>query len=1483
MGEKKNRKQGKAKERSGQRTGLLRAVRNAPSAILSGAAQTVSAATLFFVTLAVDTTRSVSSTLLYPFAPLLKFLLPATVSTFLLTPALKNLPKKKSVANASSAPSYTLPPLDPPQTPSSVANIAAAAETDSVSFQPADSSSEFTESVSTSTRTTETIADVTVTEFLTVSGLTVSESTKLVPESNQTATPATQVIEETITAIQDPFIPQESTPAAKMSGQIGKIPGVGAETLKYINETLKKRIMFIDGAMGTMIQRYRFTEEDFRGERFKDHKKDFLKGNNDLLSLTQPKSIYEIHSKYLEAGADFVETNTFSSTTIAQADYFMEDLAYELNKVSAEIAKKACIEYTKKNPAKRRMVAGAVGPTNRTLSISPSVENPSFRNVTFDELVVAYSEQIRGLLDGGSDILLVETIFDTANAKAAVYAIDLVFEEDGYDRVPVLISGTIVDQSGRTLSGQTGEAFITSMLHSSPVAIGLNCALGADQMLPFLQAMSKATPTFVICYPNAGLPNTFGGYDESPEDMARQVKQFADLGLVNIVGGCCGTTPDHIKAIHDALKDYVPRVPQPLDPEILYVSGLETLKIDRNLGFVNIGERCNVSGSKIFAKKILAGLYEEGLAIARAQVESGAMVIDVNMDEGLLDGKAAMTKFLNFIASEPDIAKAPLMIDSSNFEVILAGLKCAQGKCIVNSISLKEGEAEFIKKAKIVRRFGAAVVCMAFDEEGQAVDANRKFEICSRSYKILTEVVGFPGGDIIFDPNILTIATGLEEHNNYALEFIEGSKRIKDNLPYCKISGGVSNLSFSFRGKEALRQAMHSVFLYHAIKIFGMDMGIVNAGFLTIYDDIEKDLLKLCEDAIWNKDPEVTDKLLAWAETHGKDAKKDNSEEEEWRKWDVELRLSHALVKGITKYVIGDTEEARLLTKKYPRPLNVIEGPLMSGMKVVGELFGAGKMFLPQVIKSARVMKSAVAHLIPFMEIERLENLKNLQLDDVDPDAAYNGTIVLATVKGDVHDIGKNIVGVVLGCNNYKVIDLGVMTPCDKIIEAAIKNKAHIIGLSGLITPSLDEMVYVAKELERRNLKIPLLVGGATTSKMHTAVKIAPRYSQPAIHVLDASKSVVVVSSLLDSSQLEDFVQDINDDYEDMRAEHYEGLKDRRYLKIEESRTKRCVLDFVKHVPVKPKFLGTKVWDSYDLSKLISHIDWNPFFQTWQLRGKYPNRGFPKIFNDETVGAEAKKLYDDALFMLKTIVDEGVLKSKAIVTFWPANSVGDDIVLYDPADDEGRTKVVGKYYGLRQQAEKDSDNDEPYYCLSDFIAPKSSGVKDYIGGFAVSVGFGVDEACVEFEKKFDDFSIIMIKALADRLTEALAEIIHEETRKEHWGYAPEENLKPEELLQVKYQGIRPAPGYPSQPDHTEKTTMWNLMEINEKTGISLTESLAMTPAASVSGIMFSHPGSTYFAVGKIDKDQIEDYAARKGMEVPEVEKWLMQNLNYETD
>ncbi|KAI9336393.1 Homocysteine S-methyltransferase [Obelidium mucronatum] len=1009
-----------------------------------------------------------------------------------------------------------------------------------------------------------------------------------------------------------------------------------------------------------------------------------------------------IHRQYLMAGSDMIETNTFSGTTIAQADYHMEDDVYDINKVSAEIARKVCDEVTALQPHKPRFVIGSIGPTNRTASISP----------------FSYVQQVQALLDGGSDILMVETIFDTLNAKAALYAIDVCFEDHGYDRVPIFVSGTIVDQSGRTLSGQTGEAFIVSVKHSDPFAIGLNCALGAGQI-------TRTPLLFVI--PNAGLPNTFGEYDESPEAMAKNVLPFAELGLLNIVGGCCGTTPEHIKAIHDAVLHLKPRVPPTLDPNPLVVSGLEVYKKGDNDVFCNVGERCNVSGSRIFAKKIINGAFEEALAIARAQVENGAQIIDINMDEGLLDGKVAMAKFLNYIASEPDIARVPIMIDSSNFEVVLAGLKCAQGKCIVNSISLKEGEEDFIKKAKIVKRFGAAVVVMAFDEVGQAVECDRKFDICKRSYDILVQKLGFKPSDIIFDPNILTIATGMEEHNSYAVEFIN----------------------------------------YHTIK-GGMDMGIVNAGFLTIYDDIPKDLLEICEDAIWNRDPNCTEKLLAYAESHGGATAKSAEEEEAWRLLDVEKRLAHALVKGITKYVVADTEEARLNKEKVisrilffnPRPLNVIEGPLMSGMSTVGELFGSGKMFLPQVIKSARVMKSAVAHLIPYMEEERLANLAASGIADDDADSAYNGVVIMATVKGDVHDIGKNIVGVVLGCNNYKVIDLGVMVPADKIIQAAIDNKAHVIGLSGLITPSLDEM--------RRGLKS---WGGATTSKMHTAVKIAPRYTSPAVHVLDASRSVVVVSNLLDPNNNVDFALDIADEYEDLRAEHYEGLKDRKYYRK----------------TYKPKFLGSLVYTNIDLAQ-------------------------------------------------------------AVVWFAPANAVGDDIEIYK---DEARTEVVGKFYGLRQQAEKDSDNPEPYYCLSDFVAPKTSSVPDYIGGLAVSVGFGVDEKCEEYQKTHDDFSVIMLKALADQK-------VHEDMRKDHWGYSANETLSTEEMLQVKYQ-----------------ETMWKLMDVANLTGITLTESLAMTPAAAVSAVCFSHPEAQYFAVGKIEKDQ--------NMPLDVVEKWLAPNLAYDTD
>ncbi|XP_060796282.1 methionine synthase [Neoarius graeffei] len=1253
----------------------------------------------------------------------------------------------------------------------------------------------------------------------------------------------------------------------------------GAASLEAeLRETLQKRIMVLDGGMGTMIQRENLQEDDFRGQEFKDHPQS-LTGNNDLLSITKPEVVYKIHKEYLLAGADIIETNTFSSTRVAQADYGLEKLAYRLNKVSAELARKAADEIFAHTGVKR-YVAGAVGPTNRTLSVSPSVERPDFRNITFDELVEAYSEQVRGLLDGGSDILLVETIFDTANAKAALFAIDKLFE-DSFEPRPVFISGTIVDKSGRTLSGQTGEAFVVSVSHVKPLCIGLNCALGAIEMRPFIETIGKSTGAFVICYPNAGLPNTFGGYDETPQCTAGHLKEFAMDGLVNIVGGCCGTTPDHIRAIAESVKQCQPRVP-PTDvfSSYMLLSGLEPFRIGPYTNFVNIGERCNVAGSRKFAKLIMAGNYEEALSIAKTQVEMGAQVLDINMDEGMLEGPVAMTRFCNLVASEPDIAKVPLCIDSSNFAVIEAGLKCCQGKCIVNSISLKEGEEAFLQHARLVHRYGAAVVIMAFDEKGQATEIDQKVQICTRAYKLLTEKVGFNPNDIIFDPNILTIGTGMEEHNTYAINFIKATRIIKETLPGARVSGGLSNLSFSFRGMEAIREAMHGVFLYHAIKD-GMDMGIVNAGSLPVYDDIDKELLVLCENLIWNRDPDATEKLLLYAQNHAKGGKK-VIQTDEWRNGSVEERLEYALVKGIEKFVVEDTEEARVQKDRYTRPLHIIEGPLMNGMKIVGDLFGAGKMFLPQVIKSARVMKKAVAHLIPFMEKEREEMMGTSGVpDDTDP---YQGTIVLATVKGDVHDIGKNIVGVVLGCNNFRVIDLGVMTPCDKILKAAIEKKADIIGLSGLITPSLDEMIYVAKEMERLGMKTPLLIGGATTSKTHTAVKIAPRYTAPVVHVLDASRSVVVCSQLLDEGMSEDFFEEVTEEYQEIRQDHYDSLKDRRYLSLAQAREKGLHIDWHSQPqPAQPQFLGTRVFDAYDLRKLVEFIDWKPFFDVWQLRGKYPNRGYPKIFNDKTVGEQARRTFDDAQSLLNRLISSKGLQARGIVGFWRAQSHGDDILVY--ADDV--TPTLSNYnetfYGLRQQAEKDSACTEPHFCLADFVAPLESGVRDYVGLFAVAV-FGAEKLSREFEQQGkDDYRSIMVKALADRLAEAFAEELHARVRKEFWGYSEEGDMLASDLHKLCYSGIRPAPGYPSQPDHTEKRTMWRLAEIQEKTGISLTESLAMTPAAAVSGLYFANPKSTYFAVGKLTKEQVEDYARRKELSVTEAEKWLAPNLAYDTD
>jgi len=1251
---------------------------------------------------------------------------------------------------------------------------------------------------------------------------------------------------------------------------VGNMKKVTSQIGWELEELMKKRIVVIDGAMGTMVQRHKLEEPDFRTPALANHTKP-LKGNNDLLSLSRPDIIYDIHKQYFEAGADIVETNTFSGTWVAQADYGLESLVYDINFEGAKLAKKAADDVFKAT-GKRKYVAGAMGPTNRTLSISPSVERPDFRNITFDELVDAYAAQARALLDGGVDILLVETIFDTANSKAALYAIQLVFEEE-YDEVPIFVSGTIVDKSGRTLSGQTGEAFIISISHAKPMCVGLNCALGAQEMRPFIEAIGKATDAFVLCYPNAGLPNTFGGYDELPETTGQNMMEFSRDGLVNVVGGCCGTTPDHIQAVVKAVDGIVPRKRQKTQSEDhMLVAGLEPLKVGRLSNFVNIGERCNVAGSRKFCRLIKNGQYDEALSIAKVQVENGAQILDINMDEGMLDGPAAMARFCNLISSEPDISKVPLCIDSSNFAVIEAGLKTSQGKCVVNSISLKGGEVDFIEKAKIIRRFGGAVVVMAFDELGQAADRDRKVEICVRSFNILVNIVGFNPNDIIFDPNILTIATGIEEHNNYGKDFIEATKIIKERCPGCRISGGVSNFSFSFRGKEFVREAMHSVFLYHAIRN-GMDMGIVNAGCLPVYDDIPKDLLKICEDLLWNLDPEGTEKLLEYAEKNSAGARTEVVIDE-WRNKSVEERLQYSLVKGIDKFVVEDTEEARTNTGLYPRPLNVIEGPLMSGMSVVGDLFGAGKMFLPQVIKSARVMKKAVAHLIPFMEEERQAQLL-LSGDVGNEEDRFAGTVVLATVKGDVHDIGKNIVAVVLGCNNFRVIDMGVMVPCDKILQKVLEVKADILGLSGLITPSLDEMIYVAREMERLEMKIPLLIGGATTSKQHTAVKIAPRYSEPAIHVLDASRSVVVCSSLLDPNAKEEYVDDVNEEYEEVREDHYENLREKKYFSLEKARALKMVVNWKDgYKPVTPSFLGTRVFDDYDLSRLVPYIDWKPFFDVWQLRGKYPNSRFPKIFNDETVGKEAEKLYKDAQTMLESIIKNKLLKAKGIVGFFPASSVGDDIKVSDERGDHACT-----FYGLRQQAEKELN--ECFTCISDFIAPQSSGVQDFIGAFAVTAGFGCDEICRQYEEQMDDYNVILFKALADRLAEAFAEELHERVRVELWGYDRSESLANEDLLKIKYTGIRPAPGYPVQPDHTEKTTMWNLMKVKEKTGIELSESLAMLPAASVSGLYFAHPQSTYFSVGKIQKDQVEDYSNRKGQSLAETERWLSVNLAYE--
>lgn len=1408
-------------------------------------------------------------------------------------------------------------------------------------------------------------------------------------------------------------------PKRKMEGQAPPLQKLNNQKNIMTTETFKKllseRIFVLDGAMGTMIQRHRLSEEQYRGERFKDHPGD-LKGNNDILCLTQPEIIKSIHRAYFEAGADIVETNTFNGTPISQSDYNTQHLVYEINFEAARIAKEVAREFIKKNPDKPRFVAGALGPTNKTLSISPNVNDPGYRAVTFDEMVDAYYQQTKGLVDGGVDILLIETIFDTLNAKAAIVAIQKYLEEKNLE-LPIMISGTIVDMSGRTLSGQTVEAFYISISHAKNlVSVGLNCALGAKQMRPFVEDLSNISDKFISVYPNAGLPNEMGGYDESPQSMASVLEDFLASGFVNIVGGCCGTTPDHIKAIAEIVKNHKPRIPKPQEP-YLKLSGLEPVILRPDSNFMNIGERTNVAGSKKFARLIKEEKYDEALSVARDQVEGGAQVLDVNMDEGMLDSEKAMTKFLNLLEAEPDIAKLPIMIDSSKWSVIEAGLKCLQGKGIVNSISLKEGEEVFKEHAKKVLSYGAAVIVMAFDEKGQADTFERRIEICKRAYDILTKEVGFPPQDIIFDPNILAIATGMSEHNNYAVDYIEATRWIKQNLPLAKVSGGVSNLSFSFRGNDIVREAMHSAFLYHAIKA-GMDMGIVNAGQLAVYEEIPKDLLELVEDVILNRRPDATERLIEFAEKIKKQDKVHIEEKkDEWRSLPLEERLKHSLVKGITDYIEEDISEA---LKKYSSPLEIIEGPLMAGMNVVGDLFGAGKMFLPQVVKSARVMKKAVAILEPYLaqppapslkneslipgpspmekgdakdkydwmtadptvyellkefvkqnrskptaaeekmwellRDRRLENYKfrrqhiigkyiadfvciehklvieidglihqlpeNKESDEIRTnwlesigfrvirftndevltnlekvineiknslkalsfgeglgEASFGGdlegaasSVLLATVKGDVHDIGKNIVGVVLGCNSYEVIDLGVMVHAEKIIQTAIEKNVGIIGLSGLITPSLDEMVHVAKEMQRVGLKIPLLIGGATTSRIHTAVKIDPFYDGPVVHVLDASRSVPVVSSLInpDKTEREKFIQSVKEEYKQLREDYLRRKSDKQLISLEKARQNKLRIDWENVRITKPQKPGITVLKNYSLATLRNYIDWTPFFMAWELMGKYPT-----IFEDEKVGGEAKKLFDDANKLLDKIISDNLLTANAVFGLFPANSVGDDIEVYT---DETKQGVLTVFHSLRQQSVKTEG--QPNLALADFIAPKDSGLTDYIGAFAVTAGIRIEKLIEQFEKNHDDYNSIMVKALADRLAEAFAEHLHELVRKKYWAYSADENFSNEELIKEKYIGIRPAPGYPAQPDHTEKIILFELLNVEQNAGIKLTESLAMYPTASVSGLYFANPESKYFNVGKIDKDQVLDYHRRKGMSVEEVERWLSPILNF---
>lgn len=1215
----------------------------------------------------------------------------------------------------------------------------------------------------------------------------------------------------------------------------------------YLNEHLNKRIFLLDGGMGTMIQSYNLQEEDYRGQRFQ-HFPSPLKGNNDLLSLTCPQIIADIHRAYLDAGADFIETNSFNSTSVALADYNMSGLAYEFNFSAARLAREITDQVTKLTPEKPRFVIGILGPTNRTASLSPNVNDPGFRNINFDELVQAYSEAVSGLVDGRVHVLMIETVFDTLNCKAAIFAIENYFWQHK-KRLPIMISGTITDASGRTLSGQTTQAFWHSVLHARPISIGLNCALGPKALRPYIQELAKIAGTYVSVHPNAGLPNAFGEYDETPEQMAAVIHEFAQEGLINIVGGCCGTTPAHIQAMAEVVKNLTPRK-IPSISAACRLSGLEPLIIDDDSLFVNVGERTNVTGSIRFAELIRNEDYDSALEVARDQVKNGAQIIDINMDEGMLDAEAAMKKFLNLIAAEPEIARVPIMIDSSKWAVIETGLKCTQGKSIVNSISLKDGEKAFIEKAQLTFRYGAAVVVMAFDEQGQADTEDRKFDICKRSYDILVHQVGFPPEDIIFDPNIFAIATGMEEHNAYALAFINAIRRIKLALPHALISGGVSNISFSFRGNNAIREAIHAVFLYHAIDA-GMDMGIVNAGNLAIYADIPKDLLTLIEDVLFNRTTNGTERLLEVASSV-QGQTKIKVEDLSWREKPVAERLSHALVNGMTQFIIEDTEEARLL---FQQPLAVIEGPLMDGMNRVGDLFAAGKMFLPQVVKSARVMKQAVAYLEPFLEANKAT-------------ARAKGKILLATVKGDVHDIGKNIVGVVLRCNSYDIIDLGVMTPCEKILETARNEKVDIIGLSGLITPSLEEMTQVAKEMQRQQFVLPLLIGGATTSRAHTALKIEPHYAGPTIHVVDASRAVGVASQLLSATAKSSFISKISKEYAHLRELHKNKKSETEVISLAEARKNKLALDWNNHKPYRPTFLGCRSFVDYPLEKLVDYIDWTPFFHTWELNATYP-----KIFADELIGQSAKTLFAEAKIMLTQIIKEKWLRANGVIGFFPANSVGDDIEIYA---DENREQVLMTFCMLRQQIRKAKDRWN--MCLADFVAPKSSGTKDYIGGFAVTAGIGIESQLAIFAKNHDDYSAIMLKALADRLAESFAEHMHQRVRKEFWQYAIDESLSNEELIAEKYVGIRPAPGYPACPDHTEKPALFELLNVSQNTNITLTENFAMLPASSVSGFYFSHPQSQYFGIGKIADDQVNDYANRKNMEVALVKRWLATHL-----